>query len=58
MQFQLDLALIETEMNATVMQSEENEHKKKVLPLIVVKIIVEMLVNGTEPSAAEKILRQ
>ena len=52
--FQLQLSLTEAENNAKTIERERDHKGRKVWPLVVMKIIVEMLVNGTLPSAVCK----
>ena len=49
--FQLQLSLTEAENNTKTIERERDHKGRKVWPLVVMKIIVEMLVNGTLPSA-------
>ena len=41
-------------MNTRIMKRDYNERKILVWPLLVIKIIIEMLVNGMAPSAVSK----
>ena len=54
LQFQMILSLTEAEMNATVIKRECNEKNNLVWPLLVVKVVTEMLVNGTALHAVAK----
>ena len=54
LQFNLELKLTDDENNKLVIKRELDKNKRKVWPLVVVKVIIEMLVNGTRPSAVVK----
>ena len=58
MQFQLQLHIAEAEMNNQVIRKELNNRNNKVLPLIIIEITAEILVNGTATSAIDKISNQ
>ena len=50
----MHLSLTETENSTKMMQRERDHRGRKVWPLVVMKIIIEMLVNGPAPSAVCK----
>ena len=55
--FQLQLELTEAENNTTVIQRERDHRNRKPWPLLVLNIIIEILDNGTLPSAVSKNLK-
>ena len=55
-QFQLNLKVTEEEENFTIIRRERDpsNRNRKVWPLVAMKVIIEMLVNGIAPSAVVK----